>query len=250
MDRPVDYLHQISAAAERMAAACEAAPDAPIPSCPDWDMPQLVSHMGRIHRWVTELNAAAAMEAVPRGLEPPPDTDWPNWLREGAAALVDVLGAADPDAPVWNPFGQPPSGRFWARRQAQETSIHRWDADSAAALAAPVWEGPSPLDAELAADGIDELLHTYLLPRTNGRSVGRGETIHLHATDAEAEWLLTLSPDGIRAEPIHAKGDVALRGTASDLYLWAWGRLAGDDPCFEVHGDRSVAALWHEVARW
>ena len=47
---------------------------------------------------------------------------------------------------------------------------------------------------------------------------------------------MTLGPDGISFEHGHAKGDVALRGTASDLLLWAWNRVPVDDR-FEVFGD-------------
>ena len=43
-------------------------------------------------------------------------------------------------------------------------------------------------------------------------------------------------PDGVTFEHGHAKGDVALRGTAGDLLLWAWNRVPVDDR-FEVFGD-------------
>ena len=37
----------------------------------------------------------------------------------------------DLDGPTWHPFGAAKLGRVWPRRQAQEISIHRWDAEQA-----------------------------------------------------------------------------------------------------------------------
>ena len=68
-------------------------------------------------------------------------------------------------------------------------------------------------------------------------------TIHLHATDIDGEWLVTLGPGGISHEHGHAKGDVALRGTASDLLLWCWNRVPVDDR-FEVFGDATLLEAW------
>ena len=53
-----------------------------------------------------------------------------------------------------------------------------------------------------------------------------GESYHLHRTDGDGEWLVRLGPDGVvEAERAHAKGDVAVRGSAEDLWLWTTGRL-------------------------
>jgi Mycothiol maleylpyruvate isomerase N-terminal domain len=49
------------------------------------------------------------------------------WLVEGAARLADTLRGAGPDAKLWTPV---PGGstKFYARRFAHETVIHRADA--------------------------------------------------------------------------------------------------------------------------
>ena len=54
---------------------------------------------------------------------------------------------------------------------------------------------------------------------------------------------------GVSFEHGHAKGDVALRGTASDLLLWAWNRVPVDE-CFEVFGDRAPLEAWREAVRF
>ncbi len=60
--------------------------------------------------------------------------------------------------------------------------------------------------------------------------------MHLHCTDVEGEWLV--SADG-RVELGHAKGDAALRGSASDLLLALFKRVPLDS--VEVVGDAAVA---------
>jgi uncharacterized protein (TIGR03083 family) len=124
------------------------------------------------------------------------------------------------------------------RRVAQETAMHRWDAEAAAG-------DPQPIDRALAADGIDEMLEVFV-PRVNDKLVGTGETLHLHATDGDGEWLITLTPDGPTWERGHAKGDVAARGTTSDLLLLLWNRRTPDD--LEVFGDRTVLERWRAGA--
>ena len=59
---------------------------------------------------------------------------------------------------------------------------------------------------------------------------GAGETIHFHCTDRDVEWLAVLTHDGIVLRPEHAKGDVAVRGTANAVLLAVWNRIALDNP--------------------
>jgi predicted lipid carrier protein YhbT len=77
---------------------------------------------------------------------------------------------------------------------------------------------------------------------------GAGETIHLHATDGDGEWLMRLAPGEVTVTREHAKGDVAGRGSASDLLLFLYGRVAPD--ALEVFGDAPLLARWHEQVRW
>ena len=54
---------------------------------------------------------------------------------------------------------------FWSRRMAHEVAVHRWDAQGAAG-------DPSPIERELAVDGIQEVFD--LMPvRPGVRSVAR-----------------------------------------------------------------------------
>src|SRR5206468_65717 len=129
--------------------------------------------------------------------------------------LVVELRATPPDTAVWT-WAADQSARFVARRCAHELAIHRYDAQLAAG-------SPQPVDAPVAADGIDEIFYMVdNAPERMGR--GGGETLHLHGTDRDDEWLLTLEPDGLQVERRHAKGDLALRGAVSDLELLLYQR--------------------------
>ena len=218
---PSEYLAAITTESEALAdAAAVTSFDAPVLSCPGWTMIDLVVHAGLVQRWATEIVATNAQERPPFGDAPKPATpdELADWFREGSVALVAALQAADPDAPVWN-FAFERKLAFWFRRQAQEVSVHRWDAEITAGA-------PSPLDAAIAADGIDEWLGMLAVRGVGASPDGEEETtVHLHCTDVDGEWLVRRSPDGLDIERAHAKGDVAARGTASDLDLYLWGRV-------------------------
>jgi uncharacterized protein (TIGR03083 family) len=149
--------------------------------------------------------------------------------------LVEQLGALDPTE-IWTTWVGPRPATFFARRMAHETAIHRWDVAG------------GEVDAPAAVDGIDELLEAGA-PRITGLPADLAGTVHLHATDRGiegGEWLVALGPSGVTVTKEHAKGDVAVRGTASDLFLWTWNRLELDDR-FEVFGDDALARRWGEV---
>jgi uncharacterized protein (TIGR03083 family) len=197
-------------AAALVAAAERAGLDARVPSCPDWDVAALLAHLGRVHRWAAGNIAAHELTSLADFEQPPAGRALFDYARAGAAALSVEL-ARPADEPTWT-FAPPRTVAFWQRRQAQETTMHRVDAELAGGE-------PSPMDGDLAADGIDEWL--TLLPYRPGKPAvtGTGETIHLHCTDRPGEWLLRRTPDGLEVEPTHAKGDVAVRGPASALLL-------------------------------
>jgi uncharacterized protein (TIGR03083 family) len=207
-----------------------------VPTCPGWTVADVITHVGGVHRWAGSIVRSGARPGTPF---PVPDertgADLLAWGADGAAEVVAALEAADPDADVWT-FGLPRTVRFWLRRQAHETTLHAWDAGNAVGHAVPI-------DVEVAADGLDEFLD--FVPRGLQREPGSwtGETIHIHRTDGPGEWLLTLGPEGAATvERIHGKGEVAVRGGAVDLLLWATNRAVSDR--LEVLGDASLLARW------
>ena len=161
---------------------------------------------------------------------PPGGDDLAPSFEQGAADLVALLETMDTslDWPTW--AGTQP-GSFFSRRMAQEITVHRWDAVGGA------------IDAELAVDGITELLALFAPRLPTERFGGTAGTLHLHATDVEGEWLVHLGPNAVTFELGHAKGDVAVRGGAGDLLLWAWNRVPVDER-FEVFGDAGLLEAW------
>ncbi len=51
--------------------------------------------------------------------------------------------------------------------------------------------------------------------------------------------------DGVAVTHEHGKGDAAVRGPASALLLWVWGRPTAE---VEVYGDQAVAQAWQSLA--
>jgi uncharacterized protein (TIGR03083 family) len=215
--------------------------DALVPGCPDWDLSQLGGHLGFIHR-----NVARALEAPPDEPmkwapvdEPGSSAELGAWSRAGLELVLAGLSSGSPDDPVATFLGTR-TRRWWQRRQAHETSVHRWDAQSAIGV-------PDPIDPELAVDGIDELFEVFVSRIKPERFGDLEATLHLHATDTDGEWSVNIGPDAIRVDREHRKGDVAARGSASDLLLFLYGRLPSGR--LEVFGDTALLNRWQAVAR-
>ena len=239
-----EHLEHIKADGPALAAAARQRPDAPVPSCPGWDVTALVAHTGRVHRWAGDLVATRSSGPMRRQTPPEAGGDAEivvTWYEEGLRRLVDELSRIDPDEPVWNWLADGPGpARFWHRRMAQETAIHRWDAEAAVGAAAPI-------DRLLAVDGIDEYLG--MLPARLERNPvpGLAGSLHLHATDGEGEWWLGLAPDHIEQRREHAKADAALQGPASALFLWLVNRRPADGPELRAFGDGAILEAWQSV---
>jgi uncharacterized protein (TIGR03083 family) len=220
-------------------------PDTPIPTCPDWVMRDLVRHVGSVHRWAAAHVAqrrAEPIDAVDAVVgELPGDDRLVDWFREGHAALVATLQGAEPDVACWTFLPAPSPLAFWARRQAHETGIHRVDAESPGGSI-------TAFRPAAAVDGIDELLFGFASRRGGRLRADPARTLHLHCTDVEGEWLVRIGPEGgAEVSREHAKGDCAVRGSASDLYLLVWNRRGRDG--LQVFGDDAILDLWRESLR-
>jgi uncharacterized protein (TIGR03083 family) len=206
-----------------------------VPSCPDWEISALATHLLGVHAGWTELVEHPTDDPTKAfGIETS-TTDQPmdksalvKHGRETMQRMVDVFGAADQQQPTWTWAAQQDVA-FITRHQVQEAAVHRWDAQTAAGVAV------DPISPEVAADAIDEYL-TLGRPAFTAGGPPLPGSVHLHCTDVDGEWFV--HPDG-RVEPIHAKGDVALRGSASNLLLALYGRVPADN--LDVIGDRAVA---------
>lgn len=230
---PDELIEALRTEGEALASVAADHLDTTVPSCPGWDVATLVNHLGRVHRWAIEAIRTQSKDSPPFPKRPEnPDV---AWFRSGVAELADLLAETDPDTKMWTFPGGGGSARFWIRRQAEETALHRWDAERATTSA------PRPLETELALAGIDEVFDVYLAPR----NVQLGGSVHFHATDSpHGEWNIANGADGgLLIGHGHEKADVALKGTASDLLLWLWGRPVPESG-LEVFGDEAVLDRW------
>ena len=228
---------------DRILATPASVLDAPVAACPDWSVADLVAHHAGVFAFATaQLRAEPGSDIVP--FDPPPDDLPPlEQFSVSADALLAELVGVDPDEHRPNWAGAP-TAAFWFRRMAQETAVHRWDVEAAAGA-------PAPIETALAVDGVDELYDTFLRFAARRKILGHGETVHLHATDDDlapgaGEWLFTFRPDGVDLAHTHDKGDMAGRGTASDLLLFAWNRRPVELTCF---GEPDLLEWWPATVR-
>ncbi|MEH0820283.1 MULTISPECIES: maleylpyruvate isomerase family mycothiol-dependent enzyme [unclassified Micromonospora] len=222
------------------AAVAEAPPETPVLSCPGWTVADLTLHLARIYHWVHSFvgSGETSQPARPDGAELPSGVTPLQLWQHGYDQLMTLFDSLDPEAPAWNWAPQPKKAGFWPRRMAHETAVHRWDAQLAIAAG-------EPIEAKLAADGVSEVLDTWL---PAGRRAVPGQwhgVVQLTATDAAQDWYLRLRGEGVALldtatvfghEDHHAR--VQVTGTASDLLLALWGRIGYD--ALGVTGDRTL----------
>ena len=219
-------------------------PSARVPCCPDWAFADLVGHLGGVHRVQRQRILSGTAERTDVVRPTPPSDGLADWYDEGLAALVDAIETTDPARPAWNwSAHEPKTAAFWPRRMAQETAVHRWDAESSVA-------DTTPIDPELAADGVDEWLAVHLDsdiqdPDTEPPPPDTG-TLHLHCTDTPGEWWAALTGRDLTVVREHRKADVAARGRAEDLLLVCWRRRPTS--AVEVLGDAAVLDRWLDLS--
>lgn len=225
------------------AAARTAGLDAPVEHCPGWTLGRMLGHTTKVLQRTTLCVRSGTTDQ-------PGEDEFAKLPRDEALfdafdtvldELCDTLATADPDAPSWNFTGHDQVNAFWSRRMAHEVEIHRWDAQHAAGVT------PEPFDADSAVDGIDELLTVLIPMRARFDAPTLSASFHLHVTDAPGEWLITFTngePTTIRE---HAKGDLAVRGPADELYLWAWNRAPIGVGGLDTAGDASLLDAWATI---
>lgn len=230
---PERHLRALGAEGAALARAARRDLWAQVPARPEWTVADLVEHASSEHRRWTAVLAGASPSEVPRETPPAPALVV-EWYEQGLAALVAAFEAADPGRALQTAGpGDPDTVARVLRRTCRRTALWPWDAEAATGP-------PRPLDPELASDAIDGLLFEEL-PRRGENPVGEGRagpgpTVHLHCTDAWGEWLVSVAPGGRQeVRRLHAKGDAALRGSASDLLLALCGRIPPGD--LEILGD-------------
>jgi uncharacterized protein (TIGR03083 family) len=256
------YLTTFHSNTDGLIAAARLGLEPPVPSCPGWTVADLVGHIGAVDwGWWHHVSNRAQERSGPPPKERfdsyPGLVDWLNqswdgkadptaapsvlvdWYAEGARRLEETFRQTGPEEPIWHWSGDN-RGIVHIRMQAIETAVHRWDAENAHTHGQPV-------QVDLARDGIDQHFEVMVpAGRRNGKPrTGSGESYHLHRTDGEGEWLVRFDGEDVHVSHEHAKAGVAVRGSASDLFLFLWGRVSASS--LEVLGDASLLDRYREL---
>jgi uncharacterized protein (TIGR03083 family) len=199
--------------------------NAQVPSCPGWDVAELVRHTGAVYlHKVQAMREGAEPESwPPAGVNEKEPLDVLDW---GFTDLNAEFDARDPKDATGTWFGPDQTVGFWIRRMAQESVIHRVDAELA--LDEPIAAIPD----DLAIDGIDEVLVCFLeFASTNWRQYfpaldnAAGRSVRIAADGAS--WNAEIAKDGVH---IGKDGDAeaTVSGKPGDVLLWLW-RRKGDE---------------------
>ena len=252
------YLDTIGEEADRLGHAAEQDLRASVSSCPGWSTTDLLDHVTTVYeRQIVRLAAGdAARDAAhdkaahdkathggdarsgAAGIGPREGaaTGGRDALDRAATQLLAALAELGPDAPCWNFTGHDCVARWVARRVALETAVHRIDAEQAVGSTTPV-------ETELAVDGLDERIHVvlpHMLARVPDATLGG--SLCLVCTDADAAVVVDVAGGRVRARRGRGPADAVVVGTASQLLLYSWGRVGPD--ALELTGDRDVALAW------
>ena len=230
------YLTCLEADYQRLRSVAEGALDAAVPSCPEWTMADLVTHVAGVYEHKTQ-----AMRHDGEG-QFPPDTpgDGPIAALDGAYSRLVAEFAARPSSEVTTTWYKPDhTVGFWVRRMAQETVIHRVDGELAAGV------DVSAIPDDLAVDGCDEVLVRFLsyfsfeypeefdrLAAAEGADGRDGRAVRVDAGDAS--WSVRLARSGL-AVSTRPEGTAArVSGAPADVLLWLWRRA--DDTAVTIDG--------------
>lgn len=233
-----EYTAAIEAGTARLATVVGDVLAQPVPSCPEWTGFDLVEHLGEVFRFFREQLLAAdpsgrrevARPGIPEGAPPT------EWLESMASSLVAAVEQAGPDSPCWNWAGEDLNSGWVARRMALETAVHRYDAELTAL-------DPTPVERDLAVDGVDERLMVHLradLPEEPSATLGG--SLCLACSDADAAWVVEVGQGSLHVRGGRGPASAYVRASASDLFLFSWNRVDVDQ--LELTGDRQVAGAW------
>lgn len=248
---PDDWIGAVEREGSAMTALQSDSLEVQVPTCPEWNIADLLSHTGWVYRYwafiadLPEGERANRDNMIAAGLPKVGSAQRPNvelfaWFNDSIQTLIDAYGR-QPDTKVIDSrfWGMQPLS-FIARRMAHETAMHRWDVQHALGDA-------DGFDSVLAADGVDEFLEFWLpLGFRHADFADSTCTIGLDATDSPDRWRVRVSSDSTSWTRAEGEADVIGCGSASDLYLFVWQRLPSTN--LLVAGEGETLSQWQSAA--
>jgi uncharacterized protein (TIGR03083 family) len=256
----IDYLEAIRRESRRfreVLAGVDA--DSDVPSCPGWTAADLLWHLTEVQMfWGLIVEHGFDGPEPAQELKSPRPDSYEELLQlfdAESARLSDALAHRSPADTCWSWDPKGGTVEWVRRRQAHEAQIHRLDAELTAGRT-------TPLGAELAADGVDEMLGVFIadIPEW-GRFAPDGTAGVIEATDTDSTWAFAygrfsgVSPgsgtnydlDAVDlVESVPLSPTVRISGTASAIDAWLWGR--GDVGGLTVEGDGELAVRLRAIA--
>jgi uncharacterized protein (TIGR03083 family) len=169
----------------------------------------------------------------------PPDTSGEpavDLLDRQYRNLLGEFAARKPDEPTVTWYRPEQTVGFWIRRMAQETVIHRVDAELT--LGEPIAEIPD----DLALDGIDEVLDRFL-----GFGSVEWHEYHTGLPDVaqppvlvragQRSWLVRAAPEGVTVRAGDGAAEATVSGPPPAVLLWLWRRA---DSGVDLSGDHQL----------
>ncbi len=225
------FLDCLAADFARLRAVVPTDPTAAVPTCPGWTVADLTRHVGQVylHKTVAMRDGAEPDKWPPKELA---DEEPLALLDRAYAGLLDEFAARKAEDPAGTWYSPNQTVGFWIRRMAQETVIHRIDAELGTGQ--PVARVP----ADLAVDGIDELLKVFV-----AYSVAHWGDYFTDILAGSPGWTYTVEADGAawraRTGPGlfvvedgagRDAGDVTVSGPAMAVLRWVWNREGPAEP--------------------
>lgn len=240
------YLRHLREETTRFVEVLAQAPgNAPVPTCPGWNADDLLAHLYQVQTFwqrvvADDVHTDEEAAGIVPSTRPASREELLVAARSAGDRLADTLSSLPPQTSRWT-WSSDRSVAFTIRRQTHEATMHRLDAEL---TAAPDGSLRTPIDAMLAADGVDEILRVMYGGCPPWGTVTRIEdkTLRIVATDAGTTWLVSLArftgtdPDGTEHDDPgiwiapHDPGDgtvhptAILTGAAEDLYCRLWRR--------------------------
>jgi uncharacterized protein (TIGR03083 family) len=213
------YVGHVQQGGQRLAAVASGSLSEAVPSCPGWTVSDVVTHVAEVYE---HKMVCTALGKAPDPWPPewPADRDPLEWFGDAHGRLLEMFARSGPTTPsaTWWPSDQ--TVGFWARRMAQETAVHRVDAELA------IGE-PTPVNDDLAVDGVDEVL-IWLTGDWSEDPDDAATGQRVEVSTAGRRWGVTLEREAVSIDVDDGAADATLGGDPSDVLLWLWGRSSDD----------------------
>ena len=206
----MDYLAAIRSDSDLFYATTDGVdPTLGVPACPEWNIADLVWHLGEVQCFwsnIIEMRATDPDEAEKaKPARPDNYAELIAWGRSQTDRMISILQATTTPRPCGRgpsrtritPSASPAVTRCrkWRCIAGTSSTRRRPDLPIRSTRGRVRFDRRAPRDHDAVVDQREE---------------AAARSVHIHCTDTDGEWII--QPNG-SVEPIHAKGDVAVRGT-------------------------------------